>query len=156
MPTCSSVLKLLKYILNIIVWTLLGLYLLFILTFQLPATQEFAGRQIASLLAEKLGTDVKIKKAEYRIPSYLSLNDVLIKDQQGKDMLKVRHIAAKVELIPLLEGRISIASAQACLAHMHDFTSKTPSASLTSSLSWIHWRPKTPPAPLHLTCASTR
>ena len=112
-----SVLKLLKYILNIIVWTLLGLYLLFILTFQLPATQEFAGRQIASLLAEKLGTDVKIKKAEYRIPSYLSLNDVLIKDQQGKDMLKVRHIAAKVELIPLLEGRISIASAQLFSAH---------------------------------------
>ena len=109
--------KLLKYILNIVVWSVLGLYLLVILTFQIPAAQEYLGRRIASLAAEKLGTSVRVGKADFGIPNRLTLYDVLINDQQGKEMLKVRRLSARVDLLPVTEGRISIATAQVFGAH---------------------------------------
>ena len=107
-----SVLKLLRYIFNIIVWTLLGLYLLFILTFQLPAVQQYAGERLSAILSRQLGTSVHIGSVEYSIPSYLILKGILVLDQQGQQMLKARHIAAKANLLDLMEGRISISSAQ--------------------------------------------
>ena len=39
-------------------------------------------------------------------------DDVTIWDQQQKKMLQVARIATKVELLPLVDGRISISSAQ--------------------------------------------
>ena len=109
--------KLLKYILNIVVWSVLGLYLLVILTFQIPAAQEYLGQRIASLAAEKLGTSVRVGKADFGIPNRLTLYDVLINDQEGKEMLKVRRLSARVDLLPITEGRISIATAQVFGAH---------------------------------------
>ena len=42
----------------------------------------------------------------------LIIDDLLIKDQQGLEMLRAKRLALKMDLLPLLEGRIRIASAQ--------------------------------------------
>jgi hypothetical protein len=110
-------LKVLKYIVNIVVWTLLGLYLLFILTFKIPAVQQWLGGKLAVVVAEKLGTSVAIGRADVGIPNRLTLYDVVIRDQQDKDMLTARRLSATIDLLPLADGKISIATGQIFGAH---------------------------------------
>ena len=107
-----SVLKLFKYILNILVWSVLGLYLLVIITFHIPAVQTTIGEHAAAFIAQVLGTNVKIGRVVYNFPNHLTLYDVLVHDQQGKEMLKTRRLSARMDLLPLAEGKISIATAQ--------------------------------------------
>ena len=112
-----SVLKIFKYIVNIIVWTVLGLYLLCFLTFKIPAMQQWLGNKMATLMAEKLGTSVSIGKADVGIPNRLTLYEVVIRDQQDKDMLTARRLSATIDLLPLTKGKISIATGQIFGAH---------------------------------------
>ena len=112
-----SVLKVFKYIVNIIVWTLLGLYLLFFLTFKIPAMQQWLGGKLADMAGRKLGTSVSIGKADFGIPNRLTLYDVVIRDQQDKDMLTARRLSATIDLLPLTKGKISIATGQIFSAH---------------------------------------
>ena len=109
--------KILKHILNIAIWSLLGLYLLIILTFSIPAVQEYLGERAANVLAEKLGTSVTIGRLKYGLLSHLTLYQVNIKDQQGADMLTAGRISAHLDLMPLTDGKISISTAQLFGAH---------------------------------------
>ena len=104
--------KILKHIFNIVIWSVLGLYLLVILTFSIPAVQEYLGERAAKVLAKKLGTSVSIGRLEYSLFSHLTLYQVNIKDQKGHDMLKASRISARVDLLPLTEGKVSISTAQ--------------------------------------------
>ena len=104
--------KILKHILNGVIWTILGLYLLFILTVSVPAVQQYMGSRLAGMMAKKLGTSVSIGRLEYGFFSHVSLYDVLIKDQQGRDLLKASRLSTRIDLLPLTEGKISIATAQ--------------------------------------------
>ena len=112
-----SVLKVFKYIVNVIVWTLLGLYLLCFLTFKIPAVQQWLGGKLAELTAEKLGTSVSIARADVGIPNRLTLYDVVIRDQANHDMLTARRLSATIDLLPLAKGKISIATGQLFGAH---------------------------------------
>ena len=104
--------KILKHILNILIWTFLGLYLLFFVVFSIPAVQEYMGQRVAGLLAGKLGTSVSIGRLDYDLFSHVSLYDVTIKDQQGCDMLKASRLSTRLDLLPLLEGKVSVSTAQ--------------------------------------------
>ena len=104
--------KILKHILNITIWSILGLYLLIILTFSIPAVQEYLGERAAKVLAEKLGTSVSIGRLKYGLLSRLTLYQVVIKDQRGVNMLTAGRISAHLDLLPLADGKISISTAQ--------------------------------------------
>lgn len=95
-----------------VIWVVVSLYLVCILTFSIPSVQKFFGRKVAGVLAEKLGTSVSIDRLEYRLFSHVTLYGVLIKDQQGEDMLKANRLSTRIDLLPLAEGKISIATAQ--------------------------------------------
>ena len=110
-------LKLLKYIFYLVVWTILGLYFLYFLTFKTPTMQAYIAQQLAKLTAQTLGTSVDIERADYSFPNRLTLYDVIIRDQHGEDMLKARRLSARIDLLPLTEGKISIASAQLFSTH---------------------------------------
>jgi hypothetical protein len=97
---------------NFVVWTVLGLYLIFILTFSIPAVQEYMGKKVADMLAAKLGTSVSIGRLDYSIPSQLTLYQVNIRDQKGRDMLFANRISARLDLLPLAEGKVSLSTAQ--------------------------------------------
>ena len=75
------------------------------------------GRKVAGVLAQKLGTSVSIGRLDYGIPSHVTLYDVLIKDQQGKELLKATRLSTRIDLMQLAEGQISIATAQLFGAH---------------------------------------
>ena len=104
--------KILKHILGIIIWGVIGLYLLMIISFRIPSVQQYIGNKTAGLLGETLGTEVKIGSVNPGFFNRLIIDDVSIKDQQEKDMLKVGKLTVRISLWELLNGKISISSAQ--------------------------------------------
>ena len=100
-----------------VIWSILGLYLLITLTFSIPAVQEYLGQRAANVLSEKLGTSVSIGRLKYGLLSHLTLYQVNIKDQRGTDMLIAGRISAHLDVLPLADGKISISTAQLFGAH---------------------------------------
>ena len=103
---------------NVIIWTLVSLYVLLIVVLNISQVQSFMGNRIAAALSEKLGTEVNIENVNLGLFNRLVIDGVLIKDKQGKDMLTSDRLAVKIEILPLLEGKISISSAQVFGAHL--------------------------------------
>ena len=107
-----SQLKKLKHIFNSIIWALVGAYILLIVLVHLPSVQGFLGSQVATALQKKFGTKVSVGKVDLGFFNRLIVDDVLILDQKGDSMIYATRLSAKADIMPLLNGRISIASAQ--------------------------------------------
>lgn len=104
--------KKLKHIINSIVWTLAGAYLLLIVLVQLPPIQGFLGSQVSDALAKKLGTKVEVGSVNLGFLNRIIIDDVMMYDQRGDSMLYASRLSVKIDYMPLLKGRVSIASAQ--------------------------------------------
>ena len=104
--------RILKHILSLLVWSLLVIYLVVAIGVNTPWGQKYMGRRVAGLLSRTLGTSVTIDRVEYGFFSHVTLHDVLIKDQQGVEMLKANRLSTRIELLPLAEGKVSVATAQ--------------------------------------------
>ena len=109
--------KILKRISNIIVWTVLGLYILVFGASRLTFVQEYMGSRMARFLSQKLGTSVSIARMDIGLLNHLTLDNLHIKDQESKDMLWCSRLSARMELLPLTEGKIVLAKAQLFGAH---------------------------------------
>ena len=114
----SNAVKVLKHIVNIIVWSIPALYLLAMVSLRIPLVQQSIGTTVAKALAEKLGTKVSIGRVDLGLFNRIIIDDVQILDQDNNDMLRAGRIAARVELLPLMENRINISSAQVFGAHL--------------------------------------
>ena len=94
------------------IWVVIGFYaLLFTLT-HIPQVQRFIGSKVAGELSEKLGTEVSVGRVDLGFFNRIIIDDILILDQRQKEMLKASRVSAKIELLPLLDGRVSISAAQ--------------------------------------------
>ena len=109
--------KKLKHIINWTIWSLMALYVLVLVLIHLPSTQRFIGRQVSETLSEVLGSDVSIDRVELGFLNRIILDDVTMLDQENKEMLRVGRLSAKIDLLPLVNGKISISSAQLFGAH---------------------------------------
>lgn len=67
---------------------------------------------VANELKAILGTELKIGKIDIGLLNRIVIDDVLLNDQTGKEMLKVTRLSAKFEILPLLKGKITISSVQ--------------------------------------------
>ena len=76
------------------------------------AVQSFIGRQASQALSERLGTRVSVGNVDLGFFNRIVIDDIVIDDQQGRQMLKAGRVAAKVDLLPLAKGKITISSAQ--------------------------------------------
>ena len=104
--------KKLKQIISWTIWSLLALYVLLVVLIQLPFTQRWLGQMVANALGSKLGTEVQVGRVDLGFFNRLIIDDVVIKDQQQQDLLTARRMSVKMELLPLINGRVSISSAQ--------------------------------------------
>ena len=111
--------KVLKRIFSITIWGIIGLYLLMIISFHIPAIQSYIGNKTAGLLAETLGTSVRIGSVNPGFLNRLIIDKVCILDQQDKEMLIVNRLGVRISIWELLNGKISISSAQIFGAHAH-------------------------------------
>ena len=105
-------LKRLKHIVNALIWTLAGLYFALIILLHIPAVKGFIGQEASHVLAEKLGTKVEIGKIDLGFLNRLIIDDIVVYDQYGQKLLSSSRASVKIEILPLLEGRISVSSAQ--------------------------------------------
>ena len=83
----------------------------------IPQAQRFIGGKIAGAISDKLGTEVSVGRVDLGLFSRIIIDDVKIMDQQQKEMLRVGRLSVRLELLPLLDGKISISSAQLFGAH---------------------------------------
>ena len=104
--------RIIKHIVNWIVWTLLGLYATVLIAIHIPGIQQRLGDYAAEALSRKLGTQVTVGRVDLGFLNRLVLDDVNIKDQKHRTMFKASRLTLKVDLAPLALGRITISSAQ--------------------------------------------
>lgn len=68
----------------------------------------FASKQLSSFL----GSELSIGRINIGFLNRVIINDLLIHDLSGNEMLKVTRLSAKFDVLPLLEGKISISNIQ--------------------------------------------
>ena len=83
-----------------------------IILLHIPAIKSCIGTEVSHVLAEKIGTKVNIGSINLGFLNRVIIDDILIYDQNGQKLLTSSRASVKIDLIPLLEGRVSISSAQ--------------------------------------------
>lgn len=104
-----------RFLKRVIQWTIgiiCGLYLSLQIALHIPFVQELAGSSVASVLKNAWGWDISIGQIKLGLWNRIIIDDICIKDKQDSTMLHASRLAAKIDLLPLSEGRISIANAQ--------------------------------------------
>ena len=102
----------LKRIINITIWTIIGLYTAIVILLHIPFIQTFVGERVADALCHKFGTKVSIGRVDLGFVNRLIIDDTEMQDQLGKQMLRVSRISVKIDLLALANGEIEITSAQ--------------------------------------------
>ena len=68
---------------------------------------------MAHAVEQKLGTSATVGRVDPGFLNRIIIRDLIIRDQKGKEMLRVARLSAKIDFAPLLtDGKISISSAQ--------------------------------------------
>lgn len=101
-----------KRIINITIWTLIGLYTAIIILLHIPSIQTYIGGCVADALCDKFGTKVKVGRVDLGFINRLILDDSYMQDKNGGQMLRVSRISVKINLLALANGQIEITSAQ--------------------------------------------
>ena len=95
------------------VWTIVGLYVMFVVAIHLPSVQKYMGEKVANFLQQELGTKVTVGSVDISLFNHLAIGDVVIEDQQRKKMLQAERIATSVDICELMRsGKIVVYSAQ--------------------------------------------
>jgi len=94
------------------IWMLVGLMALLVVALRVPAFQTFMGGKVANVLSEQLDTKVSVGRVDVSPTGRIVIDDVHIADQSGRPMIDASRLAAKVNLLPLLRGKVVVSSAQ--------------------------------------------
>lgn len=148
--------KLLKRFVSWTIWGVILLNVALMTVSYIPQAQNYLGSKVADAIADKLGTQVSIGRVDLGLFNRVIIDDVRIKDQQQQDMLRVKRLSVRLELLPLLDGKISISPTSSCLAHILYYIRRTSAARPIFSSYSTRWHRKIPPVIPHSTCVSTR
>lgn len=112
----KSNLRTLKHLRRTLQWTLgilAGLYFCLILLLSFPTTQRYAGVLLGDALRKLWGWNIRIERVQVGLMTRVILDGVQLWDNNGKQILRVSRLAAKVDIFPiLLENKVSISNAQ--------------------------------------------
>ncbi len=95
----------------IVAW-ILGIYAIVIVALNLPFMQRLIANKIADTLSEKLNTKVSIGSVNVGFLNRIIVNDLEAEDQKGVMMLKAGRVSASLDIMRIIQGQISIPSAQ--------------------------------------------
>ena len=104
--------KLFKRIVSITLWAVITLNVALAGITRMPAAQRYIGGKIANTLREMLGTSVSIGRVDFGLLNRIILDDLVILDQRQQEMLRAARVSVKMDILPLMEGKVSISSAQ--------------------------------------------
>ena len=91
---------------------------------------------VAKELSEVLNTKVVIGRINIGLLNRIIIDDVLLDDQSGQEMLKVTRLSAKFDIMPFFKGKISISSVQ-LFGFNIDLGKRLRSLLLILNLFWI-------------------
>lgn len=80
--------------------------------FNLPYMQGVLANWVANALSDKIGSEVKIESVNIGFLNRIIINDIEIKDLADEEMLKVARISTSINVLPLLQNKIDISTAQ--------------------------------------------
>ena len=101
-----------KYFFRIFIWGILGIYIGILVFLNLPVVQEKLSSIASKELSKLLQTEVSVGHVDVGFLNRIIIEDILLEDRKGEEMLKVARLSARYEILPLLEGRFSINSVQ--------------------------------------------
>ena len=101
-----------KYFFRIFIWGFLGIYIGILVFLNLPVVQDKLSSIASRELSKLLQTEVSVGHVDVGLLNRIIIEDILLEDRQGEEMLKVARLSAKYEILPLLKGRFSINSVQ--------------------------------------------
>ena len=104
--------KVVRHIFLFLVWTVVSIYFAIFLLPRLPFVQSALAEMMQDAITQKIGTRANVVRVDVRFPDRLVADEVTLFDQKGKEMLRAGRVSVSVELLPLLERRIVINSAQ--------------------------------------------
>lgn len=104
--------KSLKYTVRILLGTLIGVYLGIIVLLNIPYVQGKLSVFVTKELKNILNTEVSIGRIDMGLLNRIIVEDVLLHDRKNQEMLKVARLSAKFDLLPLLNGKVTISSVQ--------------------------------------------
>ena len=90
----------------------MGLYIGVILLLNIPYVQREMSVLVAKELSSVLGSRLSIGRINLGLLNRIIIDDLLLEDQAGKEMLKVARLSAKFDILPLFNGKISISNVQ--------------------------------------------
>lgn len=104
--------KRIKYFVRILIVVLVTCYTGSLIVLDMPSVQQKIASAVSGELKRILKSDIQIGEVDLGLFNRIIIEDVMLKDLQGKDMLKVSRLSAKFELLPLFKKKISISSIQ--------------------------------------------
>ena len=104
--------KLFKRFISITLWAVITLNVALAGIARMPVAQRYIGAKIANSLSGMLGTSVSIGRVDFGLLNRIILDDLVILDQQQQEMVRAARVSVKMDILPLMEGKVSISSAQ--------------------------------------------
>lgn len=90
----------------------MGLYIGTILLLNIPYVQQQMSVLVAKELSSVLGSRLTIGRINIGLLNRIIIDDLLLDDQSGKELLKVARLSAKFDILPLFNGKIAISNVQ--------------------------------------------
>ncbi len=97
---------------SIVIWTFITLNALLLIMPHIPTAQRFIGSKVSEMLSEELGTKVSVGSVTFGFFNRLIVDDLTMLDRDSQEMLRAARLSVKIDILPLMEGKISISSAQ--------------------------------------------
>lgn len=91
---------------------MLGLYIGIILLLNIPYVQHRMSVLVAKGLSTVLGSELTVGRINIGLLNRIIIDDLVLNDQSGKELLKIGRLSAKFEILPLFSGKISIGNVQ--------------------------------------------
>ena len=98
----------LRWVIGIVLVSYIGMALLL----NTPYIQQRLSVFVAQELETLLGTEVSMGRINIGLLNRIVVEDLLLNDRSGKEMLRVARFSAKFDMLPLLRGRVSISNIQ--------------------------------------------
>ena len=78
----------------------------------IPYVQHQMSVLVANELSSVLGSRLTVGRINIGLLNRIIIDDLMLNDQSGKELLKIGRLSAKFEILPLFNGRISIGNVQ--------------------------------------------
>jgi len=111
--------KIFKWVISIVLWTVIALNVIFFSVTRLPVAQRFIGEKVAVVVSDLLGTQVSIGRVDVGLLNRIIIDNLVIHDQSQQEMIRASRLSVKMDLMPLMEGKVAISSAQLFGARFH-------------------------------------